>query len=207
MSTTDKAYTTKALVEAFLGETITPSLSAYILAVQLYIEAITGRNFKADSTASARLYDGNDEQELGIDDCVSITKVEVGNDAYGDSFTEVLATGTDKYFTLPNNASVLGYPFNRLALRERTFLQGIQNQRVTAKWGYSSAVPEDISWVATFLVASLYKQGITQNVGGIKSEKIGEYSVAFGEGGSGANSGSDWEKANVILDTYKKYFL
>jgi hypothetical protein len=202
----DKEYTNEDKIADFLGEAVDIDLSAFILAVQNYIDNVTGRNFVADEIATARLFDGDDEQVLTIDDCIEVTKLEVGNDGYGDSFTEILATGTDRYFTLPNNAIVKGFPIIQLALRERTFIQGIQNQKVTAKWGYSEYVPDDISWVATFLVSSIYKQGLNQNFGGIKSERIGEYSVSFG--GEGQNNGqSDWEKAQVILNNYKKYEL
>lgn len=200
----DKEYTTDDKVAEFLGEALSTDISALILAVQAYIDNVTGRNFKADEVASARLYDGNDEDSLTIDDCIAITKVESGNDAYGDSFTEVLATGSDRYYTLPNNALALGYPIIQIALRSGYFLEGVQNQRITAKWGYSEEVPSDISWVATFLSASLYKKGVMQNLAGISSENIGAYAVSYG----GEQVGnSDWDKAQVILNSYKKYSL
>lgn len=193
----DKNYTNQQLIEQFIGEPVNSSLQEIIVAVQQYIDNYTGRNFKADCTASAKVYDGNNDQYLNIDDCISITKVEVG-DMYGDSFTEIASSGIDRYFTYPANE----LPINKLFLRSRVFNYGIQNIRITAKWGYTEEVPDDISWVATFLSSSIYKTGEQGNIAGVKSERIGEYSVSFGEDG-----GSDWDKAKVILDTYKKYYL
>lgn len=200
----DKEYTNQDKIEQFIGETISSSLQEIILAVQKYIENYTGRNFVADCNASARVYNGNSSQYLNIDDCIEITKVEIGNDSYGDTFTEILSTGSDRYYTLPANNEADGYPINKLFLRSREFIYGIQNQRITAKWGYSEEVPDDISWVATFLCSSIYKTGEQGNIAGVKSERIGEYSVTFGGDTEGQ---SDWDKAKVILDSYKKYVL
>lgn len=200
----DKNYTNQELVEQFIGEEVNDSLQEIIVAVQKYIENYTGRNFKADCTASARLYDGNNSQHLSIDDCIEITKVEVGNDSYGDSFTEIGTTGSDRYYTLPANNEADEVPINKLFLRSRVFTYGIQNIRITAKWGWSEEVPEDISWVATFLSASIYRTGIQGSFAGVKSERIGEYNVTFGGDTEGQ---SDYDKAKVILDTYKKYVL
>lgn len=197
----DKDYTNQELVEQFIGESIDGSLQEIIVAVQTYIDNYTSRNFKADCTASARLYNGNDSQNLPIDDCIEITKVEVGNDSYGDTFTEILATGSDRYHTLPNNNEADSVPINKLFLRSRVFPYGIQNVKITAKWGWSEEAPYDISWLATFLTASIYKTGTQGSFAGVKSERIGEYSVNFGE------STEDWNKAKVILDNYKRYWL
>lgn len=200
----DKNYTNQELIEQFIGEEVNDSLQEIIVAVQKYIDNYTGRNFKADCTASARLYNGNNSQYLNIDDCIEIAKVEIGNDSYGDTFTEIASTGSDKYYTLPDNNEADGYPINKLFLRSREFLYGIQNQRITAKWGFSKEVPDDISWVATFLSASVYKTGIQGSFAGVKSERIGEYNVTFGGDTEGQ---SDYDKAKVILDSYKKYVL
>lgn len=200
----DKNYTNQELIEQFIGEEVNDSLQEIIVAVQKYIDNYTGRNFKADCTASARVYNGNNSQYLNIDDCIEIAKVEIGNDSYGDTFTEIASTGSDKYYTLPANNEADGYPINKLFLRSREFLYGIQNQRITAKWGFSKEVPDDISWVATFLSASVYKTGIQGSFAGVKSERIGEYNVTFGGDTEGQ---SDYDKAKVILDNYKKYVL
>ena len=196
-----KEYTTEAKVEAFLGISVSSgSLDDYINAIVAYIDKITGRNFIADEAASARLFGGSGNNTLLIDDCVEIEKVEIGSNFYGDSFTEIEASGSNRYYTLPANNSADGVPITSLWARSMLFTVGLQNQRITAKWGFSEKVPEDISWVATFLTASIYNMGQQGNVAGVKSERIGEYSVAF----NNENELADFQKAQVILDSYKK---
>jgi len=201
---TDKGYTTEEKIENFLNETIsTGDADDYILAAQQLIDQETQRNFKADTNASERLYDGNDRVDLVIDDCVEITKVEVGSNYYGDSFTEIEEGGTSGYYLFPNNYSEQGLPIRKVHLRNRYWIQGIQNMRITAKWGYSASVPADISFVATMLSALMYKYGRSGAIGGIKSEKIGEYSISYMDD----DELNDLEKAKNILNSYKKYTI
>lgn len=198
----DKAYTTEAKIAAYLGGiTITSGATAnVILATQDFIDRYTGRNFKADTNASARLYDGNDTQAIIIDDCVDITKVEQGLDAWGDNFSEVLSTGTDRYYELPANYAQEGVPIRKIGLRSRFFSAGHANHRITGKWGYSTSVPDDISHAATVIASGMYYQNRGENTGPIKSEKIGEYQVSYADE-KGLN---DLEIAMATLDRYKK---
>ena len=203
---TDKGYTTLAKVASYLNVSITDSLADYILAAQKFIDDNTGRNFKADESASERLYDGNATQDLVIDDCIEVTKVEVGSNTYGDSFSEVPASGTDRYYTIPvnrKNGSDVVIPIRKLHLRSRFWVAGFQNQKITAKWGYTENPPEDIIFSATVLVAGMYQGGRAGNVGGVKSESVGEYSVSFGN----EKELSDFNKVSGILGNYKKYEL
>jgi len=198
---TDREYTSQQKVEDFLKKTLDYSLTDYILAVQDYIEGYTRRIFSACSSASARLYDGMGKQELLVDDCISITKVELGNDQYGNTFTEVLSTGTDRYIPLPNNYSALKVPITKILLTSRIFDFGIQNAKITAKWGYSETPPSDIMFVATVLVAGMYNA--KNSVNGLNSETIGSYSVSY-------NNQEQWnayQRARQMLDRYKKNYL
>lgn len=201
---TPKGYTAKVDIQNYLMQTIDASfdtqLNNWITAVEKYIEQLTSRIFIADETASARLFDGLNGQALLIDDCVAITKVETGNDGYGDSFSEVLASGSGRYLTLPNNNSAQGLPIRKILLTAGFWISGIQNHRITAKWGYSINAPEDIRWAATVLVSGICIPGITGNIGGIKSEKIGDYSVSYETEGQRA----DHAKAMEILQSYQK---
>lgn len=201
---TPKGYTSKADIEAYIMQDIAASfdtqINNWISSVEKYIESFTERIFIADSAASIRLYNGNDRGELSIDDCVAITKVEVGNDSCGESFTEVLASGSNRYFALPNNYLALGLPINKLKLCAGVWGAGIQNQRITAKWGYSIAAPEDIKWAAMVLAAGICIPGITGNIGGESAEKIDGYSVSYDNGGQRA----DHEKAIEILKSYQR---
>lgn len=186
MPTTNKAYTTIELVRAFLNESITEvdeDITKYILAVQLFIEKYTQRNFKADSDNVERLFNGNSSRILLIDDCVSISKVELANDFYGSSRTEIgkysPGNSTDAYITYPENHVEKVKPIRKLVLFNRFWTSGFKNHAITGKWGFSAIAPEDIQYVATRLVAEMYKKGRSGGVGGLKSEKIGQYSVSF----------------------------
>ena len=204
----DKNYTIEAKIEGYLGVSITSGdANNFILAAQAFIEKFTGRSFKADSVASARLYSGNDRQDLRIDDCVEVTKVEVGNNQWGDSFTEVTnAVGqTPEYYLMPINYlseyAPEQEPIDKIGLRSRAWIFGHANHRITAKWGYAVTPPDDISFAATVIAAGMYYQNRGENTGAIKSERIGEYQVSYSE----QKGFNDFEQAMAILRSYKKY--
>lgn len=201
-----KGYTTKTAVENYILQNIDSSfdsqLDSWIAGIERVIDNYTGRNFKADSAASARVFDGNGSEELIIDECIQVTLVEAGNDSYGDSFSTIPSTGSDKYFTYPANATVRQVPIHKLVLSARTFPNGRQNNRVTAKWGYSETPPEDIQFAACVFVSGVLNQ---HRQGGeeIKSESIGAYSVSYNTD-AGDNSWADFERSKQILDQYKR---
>ena len=154
---TDKAYTTEEKIEAYLGISIaTGGASSAILAAQSYIDNYTGKNFKADTEASVRYYNGNDRNAILIDDCVEIEKVEIGNNEWGDSYSEIADSGIDRYIPLPWNYEANGVPINKIGLRNRIFLCGEGNQKITAKWGYSVNVPDDICFASTVIASGIY---------------------------------------------------
>jgi len=195
-------YTLKEKVETFLGGvSITENLDDLIDGVEKYIDNYTERNFNADDTATARVFNGDNTSVLLIDDAVEITKIEQGNDAFGDNFSE-LVINTD-YKLLPANYEAKNIPITKVLLRSSIWGSGVQNQRITAKWGYCLVTPADIVWVATFLAASVYKLGSSGSVGGVSTEKIGEYSVSFNT----EKEFSDFKKATEILDNYKKFYV
>lgn len=201
---TNRRYTTDFLISTYLDEDVADEkVQPFILATQKYIEQLTGRVFKADTEASARSYDGNGRQYLLIDDCIEVTKVEVGNDQWGDSQSTISASGTDRYYTLPTNNTAEEVPINKIGLRTRYFVQGHANHTITAKWGWAKKVPEDIQFAATVLASGMYYQNRGENTGAIKSEKIGEYQVSYAD----QKGFSDMEQARAILNSYKKYEL
>jgi len=198
----DKVYTTEAKIENYLNvDIVTGKANDAILAAQDFIDNYTGRNFKADSAASERLYNGNDRQALIIDDCVEVTKVEVGSNMWGDSFSEQVNTGSvPQYYLLPANYAADKVPIRKIGLRNRMFIGGNANHRITAKWGYSASVPDDISLAATVIASGIYYENRGQNTGAVKSEKIGEYQVSY----ANEKGMNDIEMAMATLDRYKK---
>lgn len=202
----DKGYTTEEKIEKYLGgiTIVTGEAADYILAAQQYIDNYTNRSFKADSVASARLFDGKNKAYLFIDECIEVTKVETGDDNWGDNFTEISASGSDRYYTMPANASQVGFPIYKLGLRTRTFSAGdYPNQRITAKWGYSENVPADISQVATVIASGMYNANRTKKSGAINKKTLGEYEISF-QDQKGFN---DLENSVSVLNNYKKIYL
>jgi hypothetical protein len=199
-----KPYTTKSDLETFLGVTIngTDADLAINSAVQI-IDNNTGRNFIADTVATARRFDGNSMTKLLIDECVEITLVERGLDQWGDFFETVPSTGLMSYILEPNNAVAKGIAYNAIILRSNFWLVGTQNQRITAKWGYSKEVPPAIQQATTILAAGIYMYNRGGSSGSVTSEKIGNYAVSYGSDG-------EWKSYKNALSTiqqFKKYHL
>ena len=195
----DKAYTDKTKIEELLKETIDRDLDDIILMVQQYIENKTNRVVSACDKDSARYYEGNGSDNLKIDECIEITKVENGDDYYGDGFTEIPNTGDIRYYTEPYNE----LPIDTLRLRGELWTPGKKNVRITARWGYSEEPPDDIVWVATYLSAMFYKQQ-TNVAGGVQSETIGSYSVNYSLEAMISNL-DEKNKVMEILKYNKKY--
>jgi hypothetical protein len=167
-----KNYTSIENIENYLLTDIAPEFQAqvglWITAMSNYIALATNREWLADSTASTRLYNGSGSKSLRIDDCIDISQVEIGEE-FGENF-EVVAGYTSYPFNLPSKSLVI--------LKEDIFPIGIQTARITAKWGYSAQVPQDIQHACTILVAGVI-QAQTNKEGEIESEKIGNYTVKY----------------------------
>lgn len=201
-----KGYTTEAEIEQYtltdIASSFSTQISAWIEAVEEYIDRVTGRNFIADEEATARYYDGDGEHTLLIDDAVEVTEVAVGEDDYGGTFSTVPSTGSTRYFLEPANYAAKGYPITKIVLQHRPFFHGKQNQKITAKWGYSAECPEAITFAATVLVAGIINAQ-RKDTKEISSEKIGNYAVTY----ASEKEKSDFEQAKAILDKYTKIRL
>lgn len=183
--------TTIEKVESYLGTTFDAGTKArvqeFVGAVTAYIERYTGRTFTADEEAAARVYDGDDGVDLYIDDAVEVTEVKIGDD---------VLDSTD-YVLYPSNR----LPKTRIILPYGIFTSGNQNITVTAKWGYGEAVPDDLSFAATVMVAGIYNSQNSDEKD-VQSETIGRYSVTYKTGSSQEH---DFSNAMKILKTYKRY--
>lgn len=196
-----KAYTTEEKLEAFLNTTIVSGEADNAIneAVDI-IDRKTDRNFIADDEASARVFYGNGKQDLPIDECISITTVELGQNYYGDSFDEISAGGQDGYYLYPANYEAKGYPIRVVHLRSRFWVVGYQNHRITAKWGYSETVPQAIALATTILAGGIYMYNRGGSSGDVKSEKIGNYSVTYKD-----QEGWDaFSRALEVIEQYRK---
>lgn len=182
-----KGYTEKEDVEKYLLLEIDASfdvqIAEWIEAMEAYIDQETGRNFIADSAASERLYDGDGEDDMFIDDCVSITKVEVDDDEID----------TDDYYLYPANS----LPITKIVLDSAVFAKGRQNVAITAKWGYSAAVPADIKLACTVLVSGIVNEGAKSD-GEVKTVSMGRYSVTY-------KDAKGWQDLETVKATLAKY--
>jgi hypothetical protein len=185
---TPKGYTTKEQLENYLLITIDASfatqISDWIAKIEAYIDRTTGRSFKADSVDSARYYDGDGTDLIIIDDCASITSVTIDG------------TAPTTYYKYPRNKPYT----SRLVLADgNRFTKGIQNVIVTGKWGYSTAVPADIEFAATVLVAGIINANYKTD-GNKSSETIDNYTVSY----KSDKQITDFEEAKKIIAGYHR---
>jgi hypothetical protein len=175
------AYTTLAKVKRYLKipsdvSTDDDLLTDFVTQAQSIIESITNRKFEcpndttrkfdavryqdyADVTQIAyhRYYDYYDQRVLWFNkyDCCQITTIVNGN-------SEVV--GSDKYVTLPINATEDGSPFFGLRLKLNASTVWTWNNSpdaaisVTGRWAYSITPNSDIVYAATVLAAEMYRK-------------------------------------------------
>ena len=190
-----KGYTTKQAVENYtlqnIASSFTAQITSWIEAIEQFIDQRTGRNFVADSVATTRVYDGIDDSEIDIDDFISITKLEVGEELADR--VEIIAAD---YRTYPANET----PKQTIQLKDSYFTEGHQNVVVTAKFGYSATCPADITLAATILMAGIINYSNNAK-GKVQSETIGRYSVTY----NSEKGWQDFKNAMAILDSYKKF--
>ena len=148
----------------------------------------------ADETDS-RIYDGNGEKEIFIDDFVSLSEISIL-----DSQGEISSTydNEDEWILYPINKT----PKQSIYLRNYKFTYGRGRVLVTAIFG-SGAVPEAVVMVCTALCAKFINR-MSANVSGFKRESIEGYSYEL-------LSGKDIDEESRIListlDNYKKIIL
>ncbi len=188
---TDKLYTTKAKIEAYLQETISADLSLYILSAQSFIDNYTQRNFKStgfieyEENETVRYFNGSGKRSLIIDPATFISNIETSSDE-GLTFSEVTS-----FIAEPLNE----LPIVKLTLRDSYFPCGLMSVKITGMFGWGEEVPADISYVATVIASGMFKGKTIEEV---TSEKIGDYSISYGDGKTRVDN------VRSILDKYKK---
>ena len=184
----DKQYTSAEDIENYLGINIADEFESqiddWIIAMSDYVAIRTSREWLADVTATTRVFNGNGYSSIQVDDFIGIIKVEVGSDFLED-MEEV-----SEYVTHPFNTNSK----NTIILKSDSFDSGIQNVRITAKWGYLSEVPEDIKHATTVLVGGIVLAQSNQD-GEVESERIGNYTVKYAT----ESQKSDFQTAQEII--------
>ena len=156
-------------------------LAALIAAAQRNIDQTCNRpdGFEADVITSARLYSGSGRPYQLIDECISITLVEVKGSATDDTYdswetTDWIAFSGDHrwpdFNTLPYTGLMVdptgdeavfttGWYTTRGGFRPLTDQhRGVPTVRITARWGYSQVVPVDIKEACLMQAARWYKR-------------------------------------------------
>lgn len=172
-------YTSKAKIENYLMIEIDASfdtqIAEWITSVEFYIDNYCGRTFDTETTGT-KYYNGNGLRELTIDDCLSITSLQI-LDIDGDVDSSLTEGASNDYYLYPLNdtpkTSIVLTPTARIGV----FTKGSRRVKIVGNWGYKSSIPADIELVATKLVASIIQKGLKG--GEIKAEKLGNYSVSY----------------------------
>ncbi len=173
------AYTNKYKVAELLGVEESDIKDDWLLWADAEVEARTGKVFR--EIAFEKKYDGsgNDELILDVFPIVSISKVE-----YLTQYTptEIWKTLDPAVYRLYAEEGILKLvPATIVDWDVTEFDEGVQNWKVTGKYGMSStvAVPKLVEFLATLFAAQQYQIHSTGASGSIVSERIGEYSVNY----------------------------
>lgn len=164
------AYTTTGNIAARLGASLTTEQSEYFTnvlsgSIDAYINQQTQTMFGSQDETEVYV-SGSDSNMLIIPTMFAITALHRIDGADEE------AVPVDDYMTFPRG------DVNKYAIRtlNGTWSEGFENYKVTGKLGYAS-VPDDIVAVATELAVN----GIDANVNNYKSERVGDWSVTYGE--------------------------
>lgn len=152
-------YITDAELKAQLAITDTVDDTQITLAATAgsrRVDGITGREFAADVSATARVYCPRSSRHVEIHDAHEITSVKIG--AGDGTYPTTLTVNTD-YWTLPLNGvgadQQAGWPASTLRTEGKFTVYNYRpTVEVTAKWGWAT-VPEAVKQ-ATMLLAVRY---------------------------------------------------
>jgi hypothetical protein len=156
-------YTDLATIEARLGRLLTYDEAVYFSdvlngAIKRLIDEKTETTFGSDEVIDVYV-DGDNTSVLNIPTMHDITEV---NDADGNEVTEYLEYPKAKNHTMA------------LRLKSGLWAEGVENYRVTGKYGYGE-VPADVKMASTDLAVSTF----TEALNNYKSEKVGDWSVTY----------------------------
>lgn len=195
-------YTTNDKVNNFLGTTGV-DFTTQIEEAEGLIDEITGRVFKAPDTATERVFNGNGQNILPVDEFIvpegESATIKKGEDFYGDSKTTLTeGASLNGYYLMPRNASDKNKPYDAIFVRGGIWTEGFGNHAITAKWAYSETAPEAIVLAATVFAAGIYQYNRGGASGDVQSEKIGHYSVSYG-------SEAGWRAYNRTMKILTQY--
>ena len=194
------AYTNQAKVEAYANldlSSVSSQVTFWISAVKAYIDKFCGKTFEA--TSETRYYDGNGEACLMVDPFVGSPTVTILNQDGTDFRT--LTEGADQdYITYPLNKTEkyelrlsLGNSIGSFPCYPRAI-------KITATFGEATTVPDDVSLVATMMVAEIAR---ARSGGNAQSETLGDYSITYVD----VTKSAELVGANAILETHRDVII
>lgn len=172
------AYTNKGKIQNYINTDISVAfddqLTEWISAVTQWIDKYTGKSFEASS--DTKYYNGSGTDCLDVDSFVGNPTVLILNT---DGTTDVTLTEghADDYLTYPLNSTEKTLLVLSPSATISAFPSGKRRVSVTANFGYSTTVPEDISLIATKLVGNIIEKGLKG--GKVAQEELGDYRGAF----------------------------
>lgn len=168
------AYTDKGTIQKYLTVDIDTSfdtqITSWIASVKAWIDRYTGKTFEAAS--STKYYDTDGCSEIIIDSFVGSPTVEILN-SDGTTFESLTEGAGDDYVTYPLNTTEK----NSIVLVSSKFPHGKRRLKVTATFGFSTTVPDDIKLIATKLLGFILAKGI--DGGKLSQSQLGDQSVTF----------------------------
>lgn len=130
----------------------------------------------ADEAASYRYYDGYERAIAHIDEAVSISEVAISED--GETFT---AWAESDYWKLDADGLFDRTPYVILQVadgsEETDFGSGRRSLRVKARWGYSTAVPDDVALAVLRMTTWAYD--LASGQAGQNSPLVTEYGIVL----------------------------
>ena len=156
------AYTTQALVKAYLGipsatSSENPAIDNAIAAAEAEIDQITGRTFEVPSGATAKTYIPFDDYTVYVNDIAQTTGLIVKTDTSLDGTYDTTLTVTTDYVLDGNTAPyrVIKRVDGSAWPRDR---YGRPTVQVTAFYGYGMAIPDQVKQCALVIAARLYQR-------------------------------------------------
>jgi hypothetical protein len=201
------SYTSGTTVANYLGRALSAGESAlmtsWIAAVKRFIENYTHCVFEQEAAAT-RYFDGNGQNELNVDEFLSISALVI-LETDGTELQTLTEGASSDFITYPYNVS----PKFKIILQPSSSIQSFPNRRrsvkITGTWNNSSTVPDDIALAATMLVAGIIADS-KSNGKEVSSESLGGYSISYDQN-SNLNELAGRIGVKQILDQYIIYEL
>ena len=193
------AYTDKTQIEDYLGVSLPSALNDqianWITAIQQWIDNYAGTTF--EGSEQTKYYDGDGSREILVDHFYG-TPTIVTIDTDGDDNVSVSGDYLDLY---PLNRDTK----DRIFLKSGAEIGSFPNYRyavkITATFGWSETVPQQVQLAATRLMGHLLNKRLAG--GDVEREALGDYSVSFHK----IDETADVLGIKNILDQYRNINL